>query len=89
MTFTLLGFSPVSFTDKSSGALIDGTRFYFVGDDGRSGLVGQSAFDFFMTSQRMDKLGFHPVPSDVGAEFEIFYNRFGKVADIKSVYDLH
>lgn len=89
MVFTLVGFTPVSFTDKSTGALIDGTRFYFCGDDGTRGLVGSATFDFFMTSRRLEQLGFNPKVSDLDSEFEIFYNRFGKVSDIRSVYDKH
>lgn len=87
MVFTLLGYSDVSFTDKSSGQLIEGSRFYFAGDDGSRSLVGQSCFDFFMTSRRLEQIGFLPSASDVGSEYEIFYNRFGKVCDIRSVYD--
>lgn len=89
MVFTLIGYSPISFADKTTGDLIEGTRFYFCGDDGSRGLVGSSAFDFFLTSRRLDQLGFHPSPSDLDSQFEIFYNRFGKVSDIRSVYDKH
>lgn len=85
MVFTLLGYTPVSFTDRSSGNLIEGTRFYFSGDDGSRGLVGSAAFDFFMTQQRLEKINFVPSPSAVGTEFDIQYNRFGKVGSIKSV----
>lgn len=87
MVFTLLGFNPVSFTDKTTGDLIEGTRFFFSGDDGSRGLVGQTCFDFFMTQRRLEQLHFTPSPSDLGTEYDILYNRYGKVADIRSVYD--
>lgn len=87
MVFTLLGYAPVSFTDRSTGNLVEGVRFFFSGYDGYSNLVGSAAFDFFMTQDRLDRIRFHPDSSSVGTEFDIQYNRFGKIASIKSLDD--
>ena len=74
MKHTVLGIKPVSFT-AADGKLIDGTTLYVAYD--ADGVDGMAADKIFVTAAKM--------PDDdivVGADIDIYFNRFGKVDSI-------
>lgn len=88
MNAILLGYRRVSFTNQQSGQVVDGVKFYFGADTGVRNLVGYETFDCFLSKDKLDRLGFDPQPQDVHQDFDIAYNRYGKVDSIKSVLDV-
>lgn len=86
MQCTLLGYRDVSFTNRSTGELVEGRKFY-VEDDGPEGMVGKETFDFFLSKARMAEVGVSVSPEHIGTEFDLSFNRYGKVDGLKSAYD--
>lgn len=86
MTAILFGYRTLSFTNQQTGQIVDGVKFYFGSETGLRNLVGYETFDFFLSKDKLSHLGFDPQPSDIQQEFDIAYNRYGKVDSIKSVF---
>lgn len=86
MECTLLGYRDVSFTNRSSGELVEGRKFY-VENAGPEGTVGKETFDFFLSAARMREIGVTISPEHIGTEFDLSFNRYGKVDGLKSAYD--
>lgn len=78
MYYKLLGFRPVSFTNRSSGELIEGLKI-FVGDESREDTTGMDTADFFLSVAKASECGFKPQKEDIGSEIDISFNRYGKI----------
>lgn len=74
MKHTVLGKKTVSFT-AADGKVIDGTTLYVAYD--ADGVDGMAADKIFVTAAKMPKQNI-----SVGADIDIFFNRFGKVDSI-------
>lgn len=85
MIATLYGYRNVSFTNQQTGQVVDGVKFYLGADTGARNLVGYETFDCFLSKDKLDRLGFYPDPRDIDMQFDIAYNRYGKVDSIKTV----
>ena len=77
--YTCVGMRSVSFKG-SDGNQVDGTNLFFTYEDEH--IQGVGVEKVFIPSKRFMKLSF--VPS-VGSACELFYNKYGKVADIGQV----
>lgn len=77
--YTCVGYRLVSFKG-SDGNQVEGTHFFFTYVDGHT--IGQAVDKVFIPAKRLHDMSFVP---DVGATCELFYNRYGKVADIGQV----
>jgi len=74
MRHTVLGLKPVSFT-AADGKVIEGTTLYVAYD--ADGVEGMAADKIFVTTAKMPKSNIV-----VGADIDIYFNRFGKVDSI-------
>lgn len=86
MECTLLGYRDVSFTNRTTGEMVEGRKFY-VQNDGPEGTVGKETFDFFLTRIKMSECGVSVSPEHIGTDFDLSFNRYGKVDGLKSIYD--
>lgn len=77
--YTCVGYRSVSFKG-SDGNQVEGTNFFFTYED--SYITGLGVDKVFIPSKRLHDLSFVP---DIGASCELFYNKYGKVADIGKV----
>lgn len=71
MKYTILGKKTVSFT-ATDGKVINGTTLYVANE--ADGVEGLAADKFFVAAEKMPKKDLA-----VGADIEIYFNRFGKV----------
>lgn len=74
----IVGCRAYSFTDEKTGEVKTGCTFFFTQEDDR--VDGVSAGKFSVSRDLMDRLTFVPSP---GCDVEVFYNKFGKVSDIR------
>lgn len=74
MKYTLAGKKVISFTAQD-GKTIDGTTLYVTNK--MDGVEGQATDKFFVPAEKMPKKDLV-----VGADVEIYFNRFGKVDTI-------
>lgn len=77
--YTCIGYRSVSFKG-SDGNQVEGTNFFFTYED--SYITGLGVEKVFIPASRLHYMSFVP---DVGATCELFYNKYGKVADIGKV----
>ena len=77
--YTCIGYRSVSFKG-SDGNQVEGTNFFFTYED--SYITGLGVEKVFIPASRLHVMSFVP---DVGATCELFYNKYGKVADIGKV----
>ena len=77
--YTCIGYRSVSFKG-SDGNQVEGTNFFFTYED--SYITGLGVEKVFIPASRLHDMSFVP---DVGATCELFYNKYGKVADIGKV----
>lgn len=78
MEVTLVGKKKVNFTNKDTGEVITGTSLHFTYDGGlnTSGLLTDKVF---VKPEKMPRIDTFPAPA------EIYWNKYGKVDEIKLV----
>lgn len=74
---TIVGWRDMSFKGND-GQPVQGRQFFFLMDD--SQVTGQMAGKFFLSAQALTTVGYIPGVGDV---VEVYYNRFGKVSQIR------
>lgn len=75
----IVGLRDVSFEDKKRpGQMVEGTSFYFTRED--DNVDGLMAGKLFIGSNRLTQLSYCP---DVGDDVIIYYDRYGKPADVQ------
>lgn len=86
MIATLCGYREVSFTNQQTGQLVNGVKFYWYAASGLRGLTGFETFDCFLSEDSVRRLGIRLSEDILQSDYELLYNRYGKVDSIKSVY---
>lgn len=76
----IIGFSESSFTDKDTGALIEGMNI-FVTFENKS-TTGLACDRFFVSQKRLVDCGYFPSLDD---DIELVYNRYGKISGIRLI----
>lgn len=74
---TIVGFRDMSFKGND-GSQVNGRQFFFTMADPY--VTGLTAGKFFLSAAALETVGYIPKPGDV---VEVFYNRFGKVSQIR------
>lgn len=74
---TILGVKNISYTNKA-GREVNGYELHVAYDDKR--VFGKAVDTVFISQRVADDIGFKPEPKQ---NIEIFYNKYGSVADIK------
>lgn len=76
---TIVGYRDMSFKGND-GSDVTGRQFFFVMNDPQ--VQGQVAGKFFLSSAALGNIGYIPT---IGDEVEVYYNRYGKVSQIRAI----
>ena len=73
----LVGYKQLNFTGQG-GEVVNGTNLFFADASDSVGLVGRECFRFFVSEQKI--INFPKL--DIGGEYDLVFNRFGKLQNI-------
>lgn len=76
---TIVGYRDMSFKGND-GSDVTGRQFFFTMKDPQ--VQGEMAGKFFLSAAALSHIGYIP---GVGDEVEVYYNRYGKVSQIRNV----
>lgn len=74
----VIGFAEISFTDKNTGAVIEGMNIFVTFENKRTS--GSACDRLYVSRQRLEEYGYYP---SIGDDIEPLYNRYGKISGIR------
>lgn len=78
---TIIGYRKVNFTTKDN-QVINGYRIYVKDSLRGKDCAGEIGDNFFLSDSKVDDLFPIHVEDSIGSEIDVFYNRYGKIANI-------
>lgn len=76
----VIGFSESSFTAKDTGAVIEGMNIFVTFESSR--VTGTACDRLYVSRNRLEECGYYP---SIGDDIEPMYNRYGKIAGIRTL----